>query len=913
VVGSPRRIHAVATPRLRRGYSLAKAQRLSIKACMTLRIVFSLFLATLFSNALVEAEVHMHEGEYCRFGQIASLESIEGLKYAPSREIDVEHLLLDVTPDFKERTVSGTATLRFQPIGDSLEVLRLDAYGLDVSMVESTVAIEDYDNTGKQIVILFAEPIAVGESVSVSITYSVEPVLGLFFRTPEMGYKEGDTHCFTQGETHQARYWYPCYDYPNERFSSEMICHVPEGMVALSNGKRISKKKDKDTGLVAWRWLQEKPHVNYLVTLCAGYFEKIEGDYGKLPMAFWTPPSLIEHAEIYFYGTQEMMAFFEDYIGVDYPWDKYDQVVVNDFVSGGMENTSQTTLTTQAIQNEETRKIRSAESLVAHELAHQWFGDLITCKDWSHIWLNEGFATYYDALYQEFKYGRDAFLWKMRENAGSVINRKSDPHPMVFRDYGIPFEQFDYRAYPKGSWILNMLRHQLGDELYRKCVRTYLERHAYKVARTEDLMNVIEEVSGRDWDRFFDQYVFNAHHPELSISYSWDAKEQLAKVSIKQTQKIEKNVLKFEMPVELRFLKGDSVEDRTVQLTELSEDFYFALPWKPEIVRVDPEYGLLAKIKFKKSRDLLFAQLVNESDMMGRVWAIEELQKKGDKKTVAALKTRLNEDAFWGVRVEAAKALREIHTDGARIALLESLDQENDRARQAVVKALGGFFHESVPEVMMTLLEKEANPMIASDLIKALAPYGSEEVKAVLLAQLNVDGFKQYRSNAAIAAMRGQVDPAYIPAIAAKLKSSGSRYESRDYGMNLKALATLSKHQEDRSQTRDFLVEHLTDPRDGIMIAAVQALDSLGDPKALAALQTFDVGEREAAKRKAVQRAIKNLKSDQKPDQNIKSLREEVLEIQKANRKLQKEFEDLKKKLGAKEEVEEDEEEEEEV
>ncbi len=877
---------------------------------MTCRNYFFVLLAFFSNLSLVNSETFELESEYCRLGMVPALEGVEGRKYAPSREVDVEHLLLNVTPDFGARSVSGTATIRFQPIAHDLVELKLDAFDLDVSEVESSVAIREYDNTGEKIVILFEEPIPVGEPATVSITYSAEPRLGLFFRTPEMGYREGDAHCFTQGETHQARYWYPCYDYPNERFSSEIICNVPEGMVALSNGKKISQKKDRDSGLVAWRWLQEKPHVNYLVTLCAGNFEKIEDNYKKVPMAFWMPPSRIDDAAIYFDGTKEMMAFFEDYIGVSYPWEKYDQVVVDDFVAGGMENTSQTTLTTRAIQNAETRKIRSAEGLVAHELAHQWFGDLVTCKDWSHIWLNEGFATYYDALYHEHKYGRDHFLWEMRGNANSVLNRKNDTRPMVFRDYEKPFDQFDYRAYPKGSWILNMLRSRLGDDLYRKCIKTYLDRHSYKVARTEDLMKVIEELSGRDWDLFFDQYVFNAHHPELTVSYAWDAKQGLAKVSIKQTQKISDTVLKFEIPIELRFKKGDSVENRTIQLTEAEEDFYLALPWKPEVVRIDPEYSLLAKFDIKKPRDMLFAQLEDESDMIGRVWAIEALKEKKDQKTIDALKKRLNADIFWGVRVEAAKALKAIHTDEAREALLASQEQENDRARQAVAQALGGFFHDTVPDAILEFLESETNPIIASDLIRSLAPYQDSEVQAALLAELNNDGFNQYRSNAAIAAMRGQTDPAYIEPVLGKLKTDATLYGNREYGTNLKALASLASDSDDTSSVRQFLVGHLNDPRDTVMTAAVASLATLGDPKALAALQTFDAGDPADPRRKAVQSAVAKLKGDQKPDQNIKTLREEVMEIQEANRKLQKDFEELKKKLDAKGDAEEEPEEE---
>src|SRR5439155_21936315 len=227
--------------------------------------------------------------------------------------------------------------------------------------------------------------------------YRAEPTQGLYFRTPEMGYKAGDTHLYTQGEPTEARHWYPCFDAPNEKFTSEIVCRVPEGMTVLSNGRRVSE--EKDGGLVAVRWLQDKPHVTYLISLVAGYFKSVEDKYHEVQLAFYTPPSEINEAPNSFRDTKDMLAFFEDEIGVPYPWAKYYQVCVNDF-GGGMENTSITTLTVDTLFTAATENIRSSQGLVAHELAHQWFGDLVTCKDWSDIWLNDGFATYYESHYE---------------------------------------------------------------------------------------------------------------------------------------------------------------------------------------------------------------------------------------------------------------------------------------------------------------------------------------------------------------------------------------------------------------------------------------------------------------------------------------------------------------------------------
>src|ERR1043166_424048 len=398
---------------------------------------------------------------------LVPIDSAEYRKYAPERDVQVLHLALEVTPDFKQRTIGGKTTLRFKTMAKPVQELKLDAVDLNVQTVESTEKVQHYQVAGEKLVITFAAPIPADKEAAVTITYSAEPKQGLYFRTPEMGYKQGDTHLFSQGEAIQARHWYPCLDSPNMKATSEVTCHVPEGMTVISNGRLVSESKDAATGLVASHWSQEKPHANYLITLVAGYLKKLEDKAGTVPLAFYTPPSEIQYAQTSFRTTKEIMEFFNQEIGVPYPWPKYDQVCVNDFVAGGMENTSATTLTDRTLCTDDTENIHSSDSLVAHEMAHQWFGDLVTCKDWSHIWLNEGFATYYDALFDGHKNGRDAMLYGMYGNARQILGAANDTNAIVRRTYDSPDSMFDFLAYPKGGWVLHMLRSQLGEEVLR--------------------------------------------------------------------------------------------------------------------------------------------------------------------------------------------------------------------------------------------------------------------------------------------------------------------------------------------------------------------------------------------------------------------------------------------------------------
>jgi aminopeptidase N len=826
---------------------------------------------------------------------LAPPDSSEHRKYAPDREIDILHLTLDVTPDFKERTVSGKATLRFKPIARPFQELRLDAVNFSVESITATEKIPGYQVTEKEIIVTFADPIPPDKEASVTVTYRAEPRQGLYFRTPEMGYQEGDTHLFTQGEEIEARHWYPCFDSPNEKFTSEIICHAPAGMTVLSNGRLVSE--EKDSGLDTVRWLQDKPHANYLISLVAGYFKKIEDKYKDIPLAFYTPASEISEAPTSFRDTKGMMAFFEQEIGVPYPWAKYDQVCVNDFVAGGMENTSITTLTDTTLFTADFENIRSSQDLVAHELAHQWFGDLVTCKDWSHIWLNEGFATYYESLYEEHRNGRDAMLYELYQRARHITSMANDTNAMVRRTYDSPDEMFNYLAYPKGGWVLHMLRSQLGEELYRRCIKTYLERHQYQNVVTDDLRAVIEELSGRSYDQFFDQWVYHAHHPELEASYSFDGKSKLAKLTIKQTQKLSDDVLLFHFPLPVRFKGPFGQVDREVVVKEKEEDFYFALDAAPTIVRIDPNYTLLAKVGFNVPNAMLYAQLTDKDDTAGRLLAIQQLSGKKDKESVAKLKERLNNDPFYGARLEASRALRSIHTDETLEALLASLQQSDARVRRQLVDDIGGFYRDTAYESARKTLATEKNPDILSEGIQAIGGYGKPETRDAVLKFLNSESYRNTLAAAAIRAIRLQDDPAYVKPLIDALFKRQSAFTSGGFGTGLETLGYISRNQENRDAPREFLMIQVTHLKQSVRLAAIRALEALGDPKALAVLQTFAGASRETPERSAAERAVTTLRAARRPVDDFKNLRNEVLDLQKQNRELRKELDDLKKKV----------------
>ena len=824
------------------------------------------------------------------------LKLIPGRKYARDRRADILHVKLDVTPDFAKRTVSGTATLRFKPIAMPLEQLELDAVDLKIASITAVGAqVAEHQVTNDKLIITFAKAIAPDAEATVTVTYSAQPEHGLYFRTPEMGYKAGDTQVWSQGEAEEHRFWFPSYDYPNERFTSEVICHVPESMQVISNGS-LQSEKPGDNGLVTFHWLQDKPHVNYLIAMAAGHFHKLEDKAGNLPLAMLVPPSHTAQAANAFADTRKIIEFYQKEIGVPFAWDKYYQIYCLDFIAGGMENTSCTFEAADMLFNSDTEQLRSLHELDAHETAHQWFGDLVTCRDWSHLWLNEGFASYYTVLYQEQKLGTDEMKYSLWKEAQQVF-QANDNRPIVWPDYGDPMQQFDTRAYPKGAWVLHMLRSQLGADLYRKCIKTYLERHRSSIVRTEDLQDIIEEVSGLSFDQFFDQWLFHGGVPELKVDYSWDASSKQARITVRQTQKLSDQVRLFRVPLPVGFAIPGQKELLRVKadVSKDVEDFYFHLPAQPELVRIDPDYTVLAKIAFNPPGAMLDKQL--QSDVIGRLLAISSL----DDKHIDKLGKALREDGFYAVRAEAAKALAKIAEPEARAALIAgSSNQPDARVRRTVVQSLAALNTPESQETLWKMAQTEKNPDILASIIETWsARPGNPAVAAELRKQLKATSYNSALQIAAIRALRAQDDESAVPDLLARLQTLND-LRGRDATTALDALAFLARRPTNahRDAVREFLTPKLTDPRNDWRLASTRALGTLRDPKALAVLDPMLSGgnDRNDPVREAAAKSVQDIRAGLESPADLKKLWDRVQQLQKQAEEQQKELETLKKK-----------------
>ncbi|MFQ5412097.1 MAG: M1 family aminopeptidase, partial [Phycisphaerae bacterium] len=455
------------------------------------------------------------------------------------------------------------------------------------------------------------------------------------------------------------------------------------------------------------------------------------------PVSYYVRKKYEDRMDNSFGNTLRMLDFFSDRIGVEYPWDKYTQVCCYQF-GGGMENTSSTTLGERTLHDDRAHLDTSSDGLVAHELAHQWWGDLLTCREWAHLWLNEGFASYFEALWAEEDLGAEEFALNMSRKArGAISGGKSKP--IVYREYDHPGEQFDSRAYPKGAWVLHMIRRRLGDDMFWKAIHTYCTRHRHSSVETVDLRKAIEDVSGRSFERFFHDWTERPGHPKVSSRYQWLADDKLARIEIEQTQ--ETDAFYFPLKLEFRFAEDAAPRTVTLDIREKQTSFYIPLARRPKLFRIDPDQAVLMELKRRQPRDLWVAQLTADPNPVARIEAAGHLAGKGTDADLRLLATRLREDGFWAVQAAIARELGKAKDDLAREALLAAVSTEHPKARAAIVEALGHYPDDEAVESALLRIIKigDASYRVETRAIDAYAKVCDEPPRDFLASLLDRD------------------------------------------------------------------------------------------------------------------------------------------------------------------------------
>lgn len=786
-----------------------------------------------------------------------------------ARPFDVTHLRLDLRLDVPARSVDALASLTVLRRDPTARVLPLDAVGFEVESVTLASTGDAlpfaYDGATLQVTVG-----ALDKGV-VAVRYRATPKRGLYFIEPDVDQPRRPSQVWSQCQDEDARYWFPCHDAPDMRMTTELEVRAPRGWTVLSNGELVSRSHAG--GDERWHWRHDEPHPSYLVTLAAGTFSELDDTRDPaLPVRYYVDPDREADGRRTLGRTPAMIEHFAKLTGVAYPWSKYDQVTVHDFTFGGMENTSISTLTERCLVDERASLDATADDLVAHELAHQWFGDLVTCHDWSHAWLNEGFATFFEHVDVELKDGRDAYLYNLKLHADAYFGEDERyRRPVVCATWGDPIDLFDRHLYEKGGWVLHMLRSELGDGVFWAGVREYLTRHRGRSVETRDLERALEDASGRALGAFFQQWIHRAGHPEIEADARFDAEQRLLHVTLRQTQAVDATTPCFRLPVRVAVVTAPGEETaHTLELDDRARTFALPCEKAPRWVAVDPDGALLAKLTLKLPAATLRAALAGDHRAVVRWRAAAALATHDEAATVAALEGAVRGDAFWGVSAEAARALGELRGTPAWEALARASEHAHPKVRRAVVRALGEFRTEASAGLLLARMARgDESWLVESELARSAGRTRQPAAYDALAGQLAKESWRDVVRCGAIDGLGALRDERAVPALLGLTSRRSSAAARRS------AVGALAELGEDRRDVREAL-EQMLEERDPYLVPEVlRALGRLKDAASTEAVSRALRSTDDGRVRRAAREALRALQAKDGGDE-VRRLRDEV-------------------------------------
>jgi aminopeptidase N len=637
---------------------------------------------------------------------------------------DIIHTKLDVSFDWVNQYLYGKATITVKPYFYPTAILILDARGMDIKEVDLFQKIVHPARAPKKGIIyepapdeIFKTPLQFNyendiltihldreyknnEEYAVFIDYVSKPNTlkkgggsaaiiddkGLYFINSDGKEKNKPQQIWTQGETQSSSVWFPTIDSPNERMTQEIYMTVNKKYVTLSNGELCSSFDNGDSTRTDY-WKMDLPHAPYLAMMAVGDFAIVKDKWRGKEVNYYVEKEYEPYARNIFGNTPEMLEFFSTKLGVDYPWNKYSQIVVRDFVSGAMENTT-ATLHSEYLQRTDRELLdKNYEDYVSHELFHQWFGDLVTCESWSNVPLNESFATYSEYLWQEYKYGLDAADQHSAESrAGYLAESERKQVNLIRFQYDDKEEMFDGHSYNKGGQVLHMLRKYVGDDAFFASLKLYLETNKFSAVEIHQLRLAFEKVTGEDLNWFFNEWFLSAGHPDLVIKTAYDAGQKIQKVQIKQMQDFSKTPL-FKIPMYIDLYVNGKVDREKIIITKADETFEFTATSKPDLVNVDGQKMLLCTKNEVKSIDGWAFQYRNAPLFLDRTEAISKLAEQAKDSVAAVVIIEALNDKFWSLRIDALDALKDIQ-EGHEKEIKDKLVILAQKDEKSTVRAL---------------------------------------------------------------------------------------------------------------------------------------------------------------------------------------------------------------------------------
>lgn len=783
-------------------------------------------------------------------------------QYIPDHDFDTRHVALDLRFDWEQEQLIGIETMVFKPLVTNLKSIELDAADMTITsikLVNGGPLQFEMDPLKQKLRIALGRPYQPADDLTIAIEYHtngpqnrIPGLVGaaLRFIKPTPDEPTRPKQIWSQGESEYNHYWFPVYDHPNDFFTSELTATVEEPLTVVSNGKLLDTKENSD-GTRAFHWKIDQPHASYLTSIIVGEYTPIVSEYEGIPIITNVYPNEVREGKVTAARLLEMVKFFSEKTGLKYPYAKYAQTTVRDF-GGGMENISATTQTDNMIHDARTELDSNTDGLQSHELAHQWFGDYVTCRDWSDIWLNESFATYFQAMWDEHKLGGDDFLYsdvKANQDAYFTAWKQGKRRPIVTKNYANPDAVFDTYAYPRGGAVLHMLRKTLGEDNWWRAINYYLHKYANQPVETAQFRIAIEESTGQAMDWFFDEWLYKMGHPIFRVTQDYDPGTKALKLSVEQLQTVDSTsqfpqVAFFQTPVEIEIGTASGTRLERVQiLPKKEQSFTLAVDSKPLLVNFDYRGTLIKEVLFDKTTDDLAYQLTRDEDVLGRVWALGQLASRVtavttseiEKQRIATeLENAVTRDKFWGVRLDAATALANVKDPSARTALVAAARDPNARVRARAVTSLASSKDPSLASLYEKLL---SDPSYAVIKAAALA-FGETQTPGAYEALAKLLNIPSWRDNIKISALSGLAglrDKRALD-VAFRYAEKGNPPQIRGTALRL-----LGKIGADDPRVFTLIADTATKAFAigdfNLATAAGEALVSLGDPRGLEVLE----------------------------------------------------------------------------
>ncbi len=641
---------------------------------------------------------------------------------------DILHTKLDLRFDWSKQQVIGIADITLKAFFKPINKVEFDAVGFDIREIISAATGKPYTYTydGTKININLGKFYTQTEKAEIRIIYVAKPNenatsgsesinsdKGLFFIDPLDKDPDLPSQIWTQGETENNSRWFPTIDKPNERFTQEIILTVDDKYMTLSNGKKISSRKNSD-GTRTDHWKQDRAHAPYLTMIAVGEFEEETDKWNDIPLHYVVEKGFGKYAKKIFNHTPEMLSFFSEKLKYSYPWEKYGQVVVREFVSGAMENTGAVVFGDFVQKTEKELIDNDNDYIVAHEMMHHWFGNLVTCEDWSNLTLNEGFANYAEYLWFEHKYGRDrAEYHRMNEMNGYYSQVMSGgAHPLVHYYYNDKEQMFDAHSYNKGGLVLHMLRNYLGEDTFFAALNKYLKDNENSAVEVAELRMAFEDTCGEDLNWFFDQWFLGVGHPYLDIKYTYNDENKVLLVEVDQTNTPKGFYPMFKLPVEIALYFPDgTIQYHPITINEKKQRVLIEnLKMKPATYVFDGRNVLLAMINENKTTDQYKAQFRLSPNYMDKMVAFTSTNDGNADLIDIALKEK-----HYTLRSMAINAISDSLVSKYIIKLQDMAltDPHSEVRRDALLRLIGIESFDPISLCKIVLESEKAYPVIS--------------------------------------------------------------------------------------------------------------------------------------------------------------------------------------------------------